>query len=68
MGTHWEPIRERHGQSDQQAAPYFGNLWILRTIQRPEIRIDIRSSEERPIFPNPRINLSGKTYLLASGS
>jgi len=33
-GTPWHPIWERHGQSDQQAALFFGTLWKLRIIER----------------------------------
>lgn len=58
---------KRHGRSDTQAALFFGNLWKLRIIERPdEMWIGIRSSDERPTFPNRRINLPGKTYFLAT--
>ena len=63
-GTPWHPIWERHGQSDQQAALFFGTLWKLRIIERPEQWIGIRTTAERPTFPNRRINLPGKTYFL----
>ncbi len=65
-GTPWEPIWERHGQSDQQAALFFGTLWKLRIIERPEPWIGIRNTEARPTFPNRHINLPGKTYFLAN--
>lgn len=63
-GTPWQPIWERHGQSAEQAALFFGTLWKLRIIERPELWIGIRSSEDRPTFPNRGINLAGKTYFL----
>jgi hypothetical protein len=63
-GTPWQPIWERHGQSDQQAALFFGTLWKLRTIERAEQWVGIRNTAERPTFPNRRINLPGKTYFL----
>jgi hypothetical protein len=66
-GTPWHPIWERHGQSDHQAALFFGNLSKLRIIERPaEQWIGIRNTEDRPTFPNRRINLPGKTYFLAT--
>jgi hypothetical protein len=66
-GTPWQPIWERHGQSDQQAALFFGTLWKLRIIERPEPWVGIRSTDANPTFPNRRINLPGKTYFLESG-
>jgi len=65
-GTPWQPIWERHGQDDQLAALFFGTLWKLRLIGRPEQWIGIRNTEEHPTFPNRRINLPGKTYFLAN--
>ena len=65
-GTPWEPIWERHSRSDQQAALFFGTLWKLRIIERQEMWIGIRSSDERPTFPNRSISLPGKTYFLAT--
>ena len=63
--TPWEPIWERHGRSDQQAALFFGTLWKLRIIERQgEQWTGIRSTDDRPTFPNRRINLPGKTYFL----
>ena len=67
-GTAWAPIWDRHGQSDEQAALFFGTLWKLRIIQRPELWIGIRNTEDRPTFPNRGINLPGKTYFLAPRS
>jgi len=67
-GTPWHPIWERHGQSDEQAALYFGTLWKLRIIERPELWIGIRNTEARPTFPNREITLPGKTYFLARKS
>jgi hypothetical protein len=65
-GTPWHPIWERHGRSDTQAALFFGNLWKLRIIERPEMWIGIRSTDDRPTFPNRHINLPGKTYFLST--
>jgi hypothetical protein len=67
-GTPWQPIWERHGQSDEQAALFFGTLWKLRIIERPEQWIGVRNTEDSPTFPNRGINLPGKTYFLANGS
>jgi hypothetical protein len=66
-GTPWQPIWERHGQSAEQAALFFGALWKLRIIERPEQWIGIRNTEADPTFPNRGINLAGKTYFLAKG-
>ena len=65
-GTPWHPIWERHGQSDEQAALFFGTLWKLRIIERPEQWVGIRNTEDRPTFPNRGITLPGKTYFLAT--
>ena len=65
-GTAWHQIWERHGRSDSQAALFFGTLWKLRIIERPEMWIGIRSSDSQPTFPNRRINLPGKSYFLAT--
>jgi hypothetical protein len=67
-GTPWQPIWERHGQSDEQAALFFGTLWKLRIIERPEQWIGVRSTDDNPTFPNRGINLAGKTYFLARKS
>lgn len=65
-GTPWAPIYERCGQSEQQAALFFGLLWKLRMIERPEQWVGIRNDpESRPTFPNRGITLQGKTYFLA---
>ena len=66
IGTPWHPIWEHHGQSDQQAALFFGTLWKLRIIERPELWIGIRNTGDRPTFPNRGITLPGKTYFLAT--
>jgi hypothetical protein len=63
-GTPWQPIWERHGQSSEQAALFFGTLWKLRIIERPELWIGVRNTEDDPTFPNRGINLAGKTYFL----
>ena len=67
-GTPWHAIWERHGQSDEQAALFFGTLWKLRIIERPEQWIGIRNTEDHPTFPNRGINLPGKTSFLANRS
>ncbi|MGH7136427.1 MAG: hypothetical protein ACREHD_11855 [Pirellulales bacterium] len=67
-GTAWEPIWERHGQSEEQARLFFGNLWKLRIIERPEQWIGVRNTDDRPTFPNRGISLRGKTYFLAKRS
>lgn len=50
-GTPWHAIWERHGHSDQQAALFFGNLWKLRIIERPEQWIGMRTTGDNPTFP-----------------
>lgn len=67
-GTPWQAIWERHGQSADQAALFFGTLWKLRIIERPEQWIGVRNTEDRPTFPNRGITLPGKTYFLANRS
>jgi len=62
--TPWHPIWERHGQSNEQAALFFGTLWKLRIIERSELWIGVRISDGRPTFPDRGINLAGKTYFL----
>jgi hypothetical protein len=65
-GTPWHPIWLAHGQSDQQAALFFGNLWKWRIIARDEEWVGIRNtSDARPTFPNKGVTLGGKTYFLA---
>jgi hypothetical protein len=64
-GTPWQLIWERHGQSDEQAALFFGTLWKLRIIERPEQWIGVRNTDDSPTFPNRGITLPGKTYFLA---
>ena len=61
-GTPWESIYYRCGESEHQAALFFGLLWKLRIIERPEQWIGIRSD---PTFPQKGITLAGKTYFLA---
>ena len=63
-GTPWQHIWEHHGRSDEQAALFFGTLWKLRIIERPEQWVGIRNTGGRPTFPNRNINLPGKTYFL----
>jgi len=63
-GTPWQPIWEHQGRSDAQAALFFGTLWKLRIIERPEQWIGIRTTLHDPTFPNRDINLSGKTYFM----
>ena len=67
-GTPWQPIWERHGQSDEQAALFFGTLWKLRIIERSEMWVGVRTTDENPTFPIRGINLAGKTYFLAGRS
>ncbi len=67
-GTAWQPIWERHGQSSEQAALFFGTLWKIRIIQRPEHWIGVRNTTDRPAFPKKGVYLAGKTYFLARGS
>ena len=64
-GTPWSPIYERSGQSEEQAALFFGLLWKLRIIQRHEQWIGIRNDPvSRPTFPQRGVTLQGKTYFL----
>lgn len=63
-GTPWQSIWEHHGRSADQAALFFGTLWKLRIIERPEQWVGIRNTGDRPTFPNRKINLPGKTYFL----
>ena len=67
-GTPWQPIWEHHGQSAEQAALFFGTLWKLRIIERPEQWIGVRNTDDNPTFPNRGITLPGKTYFLRRGS
>ena len=67
-GTAWQPIWERHGQSSKQAALFFGTLWKLRIIQRPEHWIGVRNTKDKSTFPKKGVYLAGKTYFLATGS
>jgi hypothetical protein len=67
-GTSWQPIWERHGRSDVQAALFFGTLGKLRIIERPEQWVGVRTTDSNPTFPNRGINLAGKTYFLAEKS
>lgn len=64
-GTPWQPIWERHGRSAEQAALFFGTLWKLRIIERPEQWVGVRTTDDNRTFPNRGINLAGKTYFLA---
>ncbi len=67
-GTPHAPLWHACGQSDQQAALVFGNLWKLMIIQRTEPWIGIRNTADRPTFPNRGIVLPGKTYFVANDS
>ena len=40
-GTPWHPIYMRHDRSDELAALFFGTLWKLRIIERPELWVGI---------------------------
>ena len=66
-GTAWHPIWEHHNQSDEQAALFFGTLFKLRIIERDELWIGVRTTDQNPTFPNRGINLQGKTYFLPGG-
>lgn len=65
-GTPWAPIYERCGQSETQAALFFGRLWKWRIIEHPQSWVGIRNDPvTRPTFPNRGVTLQGKTYFLA---
>ncbi len=65
-GTPWAPIYDRCGESEQQAALFFGLLWKWRIIERREQWIGVRNDPvSRPTFPNRGVTLQGKTYFLA---
>lgn len=64
-GTPWEPIYERSGQSEEQAALFFGQLWKWRIIKHGESWVGIRNDPvTRPTFPERGVTLQGKTYFL----
>lgn len=60
-GTVFEPIYHACGQSEDQAAMLFGNIWKKVIIARTETWIGVRSD---PTFPNRGITVMGKTYFL----
>lgn len=62
-GTAFEPIFEACGASEQQAGMFYGNVWKMVFIGRPELWVGIRSD---PTFPRRGITLQGKTYFLDS--
>ena len=64
-GTPYQAIWERCGYSEHQAALFFGNLWKLRVIERPERWIGIRNDPtNHPTSPQKGITLMGKNYFL----
>jgi hypothetical protein len=64
-GTPWSPIYDRNGQSEEQAALFFGTLWKWRVIEHSSDWIGIRSDPtDRPTFPQRGVSLQGKTYFL----
>jgi len=64
-GTPFQAIYDHLGDVDL-AALFFGNIWKLRIIERPEEWIGIRNNPiNRPTFPERDISLDGKTYFLA---
>jgi hypothetical protein len=66
FGTPWAPIYEHSGQSEEQAALFFGLLWKWRIIEHDKQWIGIRNDPvSRPTFPQKGVTLQGKTYFLA---
>jgi len=64
--TPWSPIYGHSGQSEEQAALFFGRLWKWRIIEHREQWIGIRNDpDSRPTFPQKGVTLQGKTYFLA---
>src|SRR6267154_314430 len=60
FGTPWAPIYERCGQSEQQAALFFGVLWKWRIIKHSQQGVGIRNDPmNRPTFPQRGITLQG---------
>lgn len=64
-GTVWSPIYEHSGQSEQQAALFFGLIWKWRVIEHRLLWIGIRTD---PTFPQRGVTLQGKTYFLDRSS
>jgi hypothetical protein len=64
-GTPFLAIYEACGHDDERAGMFFGNVWKMVIIDRPERWIGIRSD---PTFPQRGITLQGKTYFLDTTS
>jgi hypothetical protein len=62
-GTVFQPIFEACGRSEERAAMFFGNLWKMVIMSRPERWIGYRPD---PNFPQRGITLEGKTYFVAT--
>lgn len=60
-GTPFIALYEACGLNKEVAGMFYGNVWKLVIIQRPEIWIGVRSD---PTFPQRGITLMGKTYFL----
>ena len=60
-GTPFMAIYEACGLNEDLAGKFYGNVWKLVIIERPELWIGIRSD---PTFPQRGITLMGKTYFL----
>ena len=56
----------KHFRDVKQSAMFFGRIWKLQIIERPEEWIGMRNDPvNRPTFKNRGISLDGKTYFLA---
>jgi hypothetical protein len=60
-GTPFIAIYEACGLNEEVAGMFYGNVWKMVIIGRPELWIGIRSD---PTFPQRGITLMGKTYFL----
>jgi hypothetical protein len=60
-GTPFIAIWEACGLNEDAAGKFYGNVWKMVIIERPELWIGIRSD---PTFPQRGITLMGKTYFL----
>lgn len=64
------PIATACGNDADAASMFFGMVWkwiiIRRARERGERWIGVRSSEDRPTFPQRGILLAGKSYFLAT--
>jgi len=60
-GTVFQPIYIACGLNEERAGIFFGSVWKMVIIGRPERWIGIRSD---PTFPQRGITLHGKTYFL----